>query len=102
MPMVSMTISMYSAITLMMNWYEAIMALSPFWTCQIAAIFFSRLADRSRNEWKSDLRKFLQNDNEYKHRMLGRRHQTFIFLSHFCNEAIGYLAKRDELPRLSY
>jgi hypothetical protein len=40
MPMVSMTISMYSAITLMMNWYEEIMALSPFWMNQIAAIFF--------------------------------------------------------------
>jgi hypothetical protein len=39
-PMLSMTISMYSAITLMMNWYEAIMALSPFWMNQIAAIFF--------------------------------------------------------------
>jgi hypothetical protein len=61
--------------------------------------FLSRLADRSHNECKSEPRKFLQNDNKFMQRMPGWHHQTFIFLSHFCNEAIGYLAKRDDLPR---
>jgi hypothetical protein len=82
-----------------MNWYEAIMALSSFLDLQSRGDVLSRIADRSRNECKSDPRKFLQNDNESKHRMPGRHHQTFIFLSHFCNEASGYLANGDELPR---
>jgi hypothetical protein len=40
MPMDSMTISMYSAITLMMSWYEAIMALSSFLGTQNGGDFF--------------------------------------------------------------
>jgi hypothetical protein len=82
----------------MMSWYEAIMALSSFLGTQNGSDFLLRVADRSQNVCKSEPRKFLQNDNKYMHRMPGWHHQTFILLSHFCNEAIGYLANRGELP----
>jgi hypothetical protein len=62
-----------------MNWYEAIMALSSLLDVSNTGDLFSRVADHSQTQRKSEQRKFLQNDNKYKHPMPERHYQMLIF-----------------------